>query len=637
MPGFVNSLPNFSMPALATLPTPVVTVKVATAAGSPAATVDVGSVSAVAPTNLSSPQALGLTPATPTYSGAAPIAAFTAPSAPSAPTYGIYTAAPTIPTISVPTFSSTRPEAAYLDANVSAGLSTLSPPVISTLARTQLASIADLTYSPEPLSLFDAEAPKYTPFEPTKIELDAVELLDVARLNFFLDDLGGETGLIDGESSYTPLYDERVAYIELEELRAKEKTFSAAAARGFSLPTGSMSSEIAAIAESGTQKRRLENNKAYEEFVPLARRNFSSAVSMISRAGRTAYSVALERVAQQIKVLRLNVQMGVEVYNAAVDAYNNQARVVREYVGAYRAYVSALATQDEGVVAQIALARAALQTQQAEWSMYGDQLNIEQAHIDVGRLSIEQKALVLKEFEQKVRAYQQNAELAKLNIQALGEHTKVLNDKVQVELSALEMSRDQAESAASQFAVAEANVGAYASFLEADAARIQAYSRSVADGVSTLNALADEYRDYGQAHISNIQAQAAAVSATASMNRAALSAVDSIAQAQAAIQSANADVGAANSAKNLAVAEFNMRVQAIAAQAFAEQTRIDAGLMAAQATAAAGVAQAAASTLSVSARISDDGNYNQRYSDSGSVSLTETGRRSWSKTTKHEL
>lgn len=556
------------------------------------------------------------------------------PGAVAEPQYGIYTAPPTLPTISVPSLTATRPEAGYLPDDQSAGLSTLSAPTIAILQRTQLAEITDLTYSPTEIALFNADVPAYVPYTPNQLVLEPLVELD--DLTAFASNSPITSSVIADAGEYTVLYDEKTTYLALDAVRAREKIFAAAAAKGFSLPNGVVGAQLGALAEADVRAKSKAHNEAYEEHVIATRKSFLDAINTTLAGYKLVFSRALEATSAQIRVLQLNVRMGAEVFNSAVESYNKQAQVVREYVGAYRAYVSAISTQDEAVVAQIALAKAKLQTSQADWSMYRDQLGLVQTANDVGRLNVEQAALVLKEFEQKVRGYQQNAELAKINIEAFGQHVRSLNEKVQVQLAQLDMYKDEAESAASQFAVAEANVGAYGNFLEADANRVQSYARAVADGVSTFSALAGEYQEYGQAHRSYLQAVAAGISATNSANRAAVNAVESAMQAEAAIQKAKIEVASAKDAQELAGAEFDMRVQAIVAQAFAEQVRIDAGLAAAKATAASSVAQAAASTTSTSARVSDDGNYNQRYSDSGAVSVTETGRRSWNLTTRHE-
>lgn len=569
----------------------------------------------------------------PVYSGVGSPASYNDFGVISAPAYSIYTQPPTVPSIVVPELSASRPEASFLEDFLSAGLSTVSAPTIDVIERTQLAAIKDLTYSPAVISLFDEAVPLYAPYTPYAADVGAAQLPANQTLENFVSDLDGYSNV---PHSYDPLLAEKLTYAALEETRAKEKIFADAAARGFSLPNGTVSGALTALTEASVRARDKANNEAYEEFIVAARKTYGDRINSLVAGVKLTYSRALGAVEQQIKLLRLNVQLGAEVYNSAVEAYNKQAQVVREYVGAYRAYVSALATQDEAVVATIALSKAKLQTEQVDWAMYSDQLDVVQTAIDVNRLSVEQAAFILKEFEQKVRGYQQNAELAKINIEAFGQHVRALNERVQVQVAGLEMFKDEAESAASQVGVAEANIGAYNSFIEADASRVQSFARAVSDSVSVFSALAGEYQEYGQAHRSYLQAVNAGISATASVNRAAINAAESAIQADAAIERAKIEVGVAKDAQSLAEAEFNMRSQAIVAQAFAEQARINSALAAARATAASSVAQAAASTTSISSRISDDGNYNERYSDSGSFSVSEIGRRGWSQTTKHE-
>lgn len=631
---YVGSLPTPPTSlSTATLPAPAVAVQLTVPNSQPASTIP----SAV-PSTLDASftaTAISVDAIQADFSGGGDPATYSDPGAVAAPEYGVSASPLAVPSVNTPSLSATRPDASYLSTDINAGLSQVEKPVVDVLARIELASIKDLTYSPVDIALFSGEVPAYTPYEVQILNPSDETRRPIAELDTFIISVESD-GVSTSAQTFVPLADEKTAYLAVEETRAKEKIFADAAARGFSLPNGVVSGATAALAESAVRARNKIDNEAYEAFNDASRKEFVSRVGAHVAALKLAYSRALSVVGQQIKILRFNVQMGTEVYNAAVESYNKQAQIVREYVGAYRAYVSALSTQDEAVIAKISLARAQIQTDQADWGMYRDQLGLVETAIEVDRLSVEQAAFVLKEFEQKVRGYQQNTELARINIEAFGQQVRSLNEQVQVQVSAFEMYKDEADTAASQFAVAEANVGAYNAFLESDAARVQAFSRAVSDSVSALAALAGEYQEYGQAHRSYLQVKAAEIRATDSANRAALDYSERVLQANAAIERAKIEVAAAKDAQKLATAEFDMRAAAIAAQAFAEQVRIDSALEAAKATAASSVAQAAASTTSISARVSDDGNFNERFSYSDGYSVTEIGRRGWSSTTNIE-
>lgn len=583
-----------------------------------------------APNMPSAPQLVSVDGTAPTFSSTFTPAAITIPSGVT-PSYGAADSAVAIPTTTVSSAPQTLPSLSFV-ADDSASLSTLTAPTIAIAERTGLTAVDLLTYEAQAILPFDPVAlPEYTKYTPTAVaapgELTYEDDAD------FIKTVKDQS---DSLSSIRTIYEGDTAYLPVDELYATQKVFAQAAARGFSMPTGAINAAMAELGEKSDRDHRQAFEKARDEVRDSTRQVQAAKVKLLTDLETRHAALLYSYAAKTIEVSRFNTQMAVEVLQAAVEAYNTYVRVVNTFVGAYRAYTKAVAEQDEAVVAQVRSARARLRTNSADIDMYSAQLDLQNVATQVGQLSVDAQALVFEEFEQKVRLYQQNVQIAKLSLEAYRESINTISQQTETDLTRVRAYAQNVETEATKLAVYNANLDAYAASVRADGDRSQAYSQYVNAGVAAFSQHVNEYREYVSTVRAHIQENAAGVRAALEQAQAFSRLSTLVASSQNAIAEADIELSASKASRDLAREDYNSRLEGLTAQSFVEQTRIDAGLESAKLSTYSGLAQAAYSTFNVSARITDDGQWAEDSSISARSDYSKSGRRAWTKTTTFE-
>jgi hypothetical protein len=551
----------------------------------------------------------------------------------STPTYGAYVDSPTMPSATIESAPTAYPTFGYLPQVESAGFGEASAPSIEILQRLKLTPIELIEYEPDTVEQLNVVFPDYEPYDPATIpSLETRTYTGLGSVTGELRTLIATNWVFDSDR----VYDDLDKYSQRKELFGTQKILADSAARGFPALSGPAVGAVSELLNEIRVERREVSDKARDESYERTKATVVEALAQAVAVGTKHSGFLMAHAAKTIEAVRLNVQMAQEVFNSAVEAYNTRSKVIRTLVSAYREYVQAVLKQDEAVVARIAAERAKLDTYKADVDMFRSQVDLYRAATQVNALSIEQQALVLGEFEITVEGHRQNAQIAKTNLESYRQAVGTLSVKTETDLARVRGYADAVEAEASKLGVMQANFDAYASFYRTEGSRGQSYTQYVDASLAAFNAEVSSYKEYGQAQRDYLRAKAAEVEANKGQAISFLKVVDTALRHNEARNRAAVEVASAQNTLALAVADHETRVNALNAQAFAEQTRIDFGLKGAEVAARAGIAQAAYSTTSVSARLSDDGNYGRSITEEDKTSIAIQGRRTWSQTTSHE-
>lgn len=548
--------------------------------------------------------AVGTHPTTAAYAATHAAITWAAPPGAVAPTYRDALTPATLPTSALPT-APALVQQAPLTPERHAGLTAYTKPAIAIGARPGLIDPSLAAFDVTPLAPLQLTLPTV---DAGALDLDA--LADPAALTYTDDTaliarirqaLTGSDVLTAAEQEL--LYGELTLEQAREDLRAVRKVMTEAAARGFSMPFGAAQTLVADIAYASRKAKQGAALKVRDETFERAKALLLDAFAKAVAIETKHFALHLSYCGKLVDTLKYNVRMQAELFNGVVRLYNDKVALIRTVVAAYRDYVAALDAQDKAIVGQLRVQMARATAYRADVEMFSAQAGTLKTFAEVEALGVEAQVQTLQEYEAYLVGVRANVDVVKRNIEAFRVAVGTMKDVSDVESAKFSAYADQVGAFASVEDVYSANVGAYAGFWKAENARTGAFSAYIDDSVRALSAEARTFSEYAQAQRSYVSALGAKVDAELDNVRTWAGAQRSRGQWLSAHNRAQAEVNAAANAQSLANSSIGMLNSALDAQATAENDRIRASLLAAEATSEAGLEQAKLAVRSVSVSI----------------------------------
>ena len=536
--------------------------------------------------------------------------------------YGEYVLPTTLPDDAAGAPDLGYPEAGFEPVPSDAGLDdTLTAPVLTVGTTPAFYDIPAVTYDLQSIDVLDVTVP----VPPTLPDIDLMP--DPGPLDYTfspellaaIDKTLGGNEVISQEAQRILM--ERAAR-EIDDVseEAERGAFNASAEAGFSETSGPLVAILSGIAKDASYKDRAVHEVMRTETYKRALDQVVEAVKASLVLEAANLSIHLSYAAKLVEVLKFNVAIQEEYVNLLITLFNTQMGAVRNIVSAYDAYVQAKLADYKAQGAVIQAQDAILDTNSAKLSVMDAQTKTVEAQAQVYSLDVTLATQELEEFSIYVSGIIKNVNIARTNIEAYKSAIKQYSLATDSDTAMIEGYAAQVRATGSATGVYEANWDSFAAAYSASGANSDALrswygssNQSLTAEIGTFTTAASEQRRYTQTLTDWIQANDGMMTDYASGVNAEISYIKTY-------NSHSISYEEARSAIDLATEDASVRMQGLAAQAEALQASIDVGLTAAEATSAAGCAQAAYSVRSISANLRATAGM----SDTGSTKITST-------------
>lgn len=537
--------------------------------------------------------------------------------------YKSYELPDALPSVSLGLPDLDYPETGFISVKSSAGLSSIDSANISVGAAPEFLDIPDISFNLTPIPVFSGDVP------------DTPDLPDVSRLDdpeYLVRDLDPEleaalSKAIDGQvmlpaEIQQAIIDLEVRKLNIEYYRKERQVMNASAAKGHSNIDGSAINDLSVLEYDAVEAEQDVFFKVREEAHSRAIKHLSEAIKQQLRLESANFALHLQYAEQLVDVLKFNVAQQTDYANLLVSMFNSKLDAVKQIIATYNTYVDTTLRQYKVTTSELDRERSVLDTNAAKLSVYESQIQTTNVQADVYTTDAKKAALALQEYSAYVKGLLSNVDIARANIQAFGDSTKMYSNAIDVNKNKIRAYADRVRATGSATGVYEANWNSYAkaqstSLAAADARRewYNASLQSLRADIDKFSSAAAAQRSYYQ----SLETWSRANSSAAGQYEQASKTAASTMTTQNAQQVAYAQ---ATMAGSLAAADTATKTDTLEAQARAIEESIKIGLTAAQATASAGFAQAANSIRSMSAGVSANASLQSSSSESKGVSNT---------------
>ena len=331
----------------------------------------------------------------------------------------------------------------------------------------------------------------------------------MTALNDRLDELmQGGTGL--NQSVENAIYERSKTKTNAEARRIQQAALSDMAARGFTLPTGALTSALQQARQAGADNNAQAARDIVVLQAELEQKNLQFAITtsaglrtMIVNASAAYMQHVVSIFSQSTEYAKSVFANTVEIYNATVRYYSAQMELYKGQVSIYQAKISAAAAKVEIYKAEISALQALTQVDMAKVNMYKAQIDATSALIGVfraqidavlGKVSLEKTKIEIFQAETQAfgaQAQAKNSEWNGFTAQMSGEESKArmfmsevsaFNSEVEGYKARIEAkigtARAQSETNQGRIANYNAKIQAYNARVSAESAKTQAHNEN---------------------------------------------------------------------------------------------------------------------------------------------------------------
>lgn len=296
--------------------------------------------------------------------------------------------------------------------------------------------------------------------------------------------LEGGTGL--NPAVENAIYERSKTKTNAESLRVQRGNWADAAARGFTLPTGALTS-----ANQQARQAAADNNaQAAREIVVMQaeyeQKNLQFAVSQSQNMRQTMLSAALgyhqnliSINGQALDYAKFVANMLIEVYNTAVKAYGLK-------LDAYRAEAAVYETRLKSALAGIELYKVEIDALQAL-------TQVDKSKVDVYRARIDSLGAYANVYRSQIEAVQGRASLEKMKLEVFQTQVETYRAQVQGKNAEWQGYSAAIEGQTARVKIYDTQVNAFQAEVQGYKARIEAQSEVVRSQALTNKARADQY------------------------------------------------------------------------------------------------------------------------------------------------
>lgn len=555
--------------------------------------------------------------------------------------YGIPVRPDAMPNVADPQPDLNYPESPFINVQEGADLREVTAPVVNVGEAPEFQPVPPLEFDFEPIEPLDLVIPPVADIGIPDSEIlgDPEQLIvtvDPRLLNSIKNTLAGDQGNQHRET-FPIIFDQAIAPLVRTRDQGVRQAFVESAAKGHSQFGGALAADIDAILEKYDLAEFEASEKARDEVYKLQRERLVEACTSAIALETANFQVHLAYCAKLVEVFEYNIALHISLFNGVVAMYNAQLQAVNAVIESYNIYLDTLLTQQRAESAELAEARAIIDTNRAKVTSYSAQVGTVETQARIYTTEADAATLPIKEFTIYVEGLSKNLDIARANVEAYSSAIRQYSSAVEVDKAKIAAYRDQVSAEGSVTGVYTANWDLYSTALR------------VAETVNT------EARNFNNASLQALNAEIGVFSAAAEQQRSYIAALNTwvstnnsmVADHSRALQAAasysgekarttvaleNARLDAA-----LAVADTNSLQSALEAQRNAAQAQIDAGLLISEATTYAGLAQSAYAIRSVSASLGASASEALGYNYADSASENETYGRSYSYTKSRSI
>lgn len=588
---------------------------------------------------------ISISPSTASFNGTGSISLITPREIP-APVYGVPASLPDRPTNILPSPPVNYPTVPVNALPVEMSVAAPVAPVLSLPPSPTFETVAPPTVRMPTLAAFSGALPDDSESNAQLAELvqrvDALIQQGESRYRVKMTDYLNERGqLVQGyEQTITKNYEENLALhrkrlmdgvaskIDRELAVELEKVNTFWASRNFSLVPGMAVDQTNDLQIEGGRKIREQASKINQEIAKLVADDFKLDLEFYVTLEQCLIELHLQQIRQQLAQEKIRVRAQLELFNAALELYNAKATAVNVSVDAYTTNLQAKIEASGAYKTVVDGAIASVAENEARVSVYGSQVQVLKAQTDVYGNQIKAATAPLEAYKGTLVGIKANTDTVVANIEAYREAVRGYAAAVDAATSEIDAFVAQSQAASSTANVYETNARAYAAHIQEAARRNNIYKTFTSEQSEVLSANLQAFREVVSTNEGYLRAHAAKVAAEADVVSARAGAYDKQIRAYSSYNKASADFSAATMSRSMTTAENAARQTALDNQGTAEQAKIDAGSLAARASALAGLAQGAMSAMHVSASAQGSGTTNSGYT--GSQSWTSN----WGGTTR---
>lgn len=401
--------------------------------------------------------------------------------------------------------------------------------------------------------------------------------------------------------------------IDRKSAEEMDKVFSLWAARNFSTVPGMAVGQTNSLEEEVGRQIREVSSEVNKTIAKLVADDFAGDVEFYLGLEQCFIELHLFYLQQLVVEEKIRVQAQMGLYNAMLDLYNAKSSAINADIDAYNTYVQGKLESISAYSVAVEGAAAVASTNEAKVTVYGAQAKLVKAQSDVFGSEIKASLAPIEAFKAKVTGVKANADIIVANIEAFRDAVMAYSASVEAATSEIDAYSAQIQAANSGIGVSEANAQAYAAHVQEAVKRNTVYKTFSAEQAELLMANLQTFKEAANVNEGYLRAHSARVSAEADILSTRASAFDKQVRSFATYNRALADHNAATMSYSMSSAENVARSQALTNQANSEAARVNAGALAAKASALSGLAQGAMSALHVSASAQGSGSINSTF------------------------
>lgn len=289
---------------------------------------------------------------------------------------------------------------------------------------------------------------------------------------------------LDGGTALAPavedaIYERARAKNNAEARRIRDASYAEAADRGFTLPSGALTSAIQQARQAGADNNAKAANEIAIAQAEMEQKNLQFAVTTSASLRATMLNASLSFMQNLVGLNGQALDYAKSILSAVVDAYNVSVRAFTAQLEAYKADAQVFETQLRGALAGIELYRAEVAALEAL-------TQVDRARVEVYKARIDGLTALSGVYRAQIEAVQGRANLERLK---------------------LDVFRSQVDAYTAQVQAKNAEWQGYSAAVDGQVARVRVFSTQ-----------AEAYSAQVQGFKANVDAQAEAVRAMAVTN-----------------------------------------------------------------------------------------------------------------------
>lgn len=364
--------------------------------------------------------------------------------------------------------------------------------------------------------------------------------------------LAGGTGL--NPAAETAIYERARGKNDAEARRVRDAAFKDAAARGFTLPPGALSSALQQARQAAADNNATAAREIVVMQAEMEQKNLQFAVTTSADLRKTMLSAALSYHQNLISINGQALDYAKTVMGAMIEVYNAAVKAYGVRLDTYRAEASVYEIKLKAAMAGIELYQAEIQALTAL-------TNVDRTKVDVYRARIEVLTSLSNVYRSQIEAVVGRTSLEKLKLEVFQAKVQTYATQVQGKNAEWQGFTAAIEGQTARAKIYGIEVEAYGAKVNGYKAGIEAKSAAVQAAALTNKARADQYTASIQGYSAVVQANGVVAQTKLENQRQGIIAFQ--AQSQAVVANAQVKLTYYQISSGIAIknAEMNMTAQ----------------------------------------------------------------------------